>query len=142
MNVPLWFSDLALWGLQVALLMLTAGILPRLLQIRQPHVLLVYWRAVLTISFVLPFIQPWRQVQSIAAIAIAPDIAGASMIRDSTSAVTHWYVPSVSMIAQFVAVVIVTGMAARLVMLTLGVLKLREFRRMSSPVPLCSESAA
>ena len=68
MNMPLWFSNLLFWSAQVALLVLAAGFLPRLLQIRQPRVLLAYWRALLAISLMLPFVQPWHRVPGIGAI--------------------------------------------------------------------------
>ena len=62
MNMPLWFSNLLFWSAQVALFVLAAGFLPRLFQIRQPQVLLAYWRALLLITLVLPFVQPWHRL--------------------------------------------------------------------------------
>ena len=50
MSMPLWFSNLLFWSAQVALLALAAAFLPRLFQIRQPRVLLAYWRGLLAIS--------------------------------------------------------------------------------------------
>ena len=58
MNMPLWFSNLVFWSAQVTLLALAAGFLPRLFQIRQPRVLLAYWRALLAISLLLPSSSP------------------------------------------------------------------------------------
>ena len=47
MNMPLWFSNFLFWNVQVAFLVLVAAFLPRLFQIRQPRVLLAYWRVLL-----------------------------------------------------------------------------------------------
>ena len=44
MEMPLWFANLVFWSVQVALLVLTAGVLPRALKLRQPRVLFAYWR--------------------------------------------------------------------------------------------------
>ena len=140
MNTPLWFSNLTFWGVQVALLVLAAGFLPRILQIRQPRVLLVYWRALLAISLLLPLVQPWHRAQNIGTITIAPDIN--SSIPASSPAVTHWYFPSLQIIAQIIGIVILAGIAARLVILALGLLKLRQFRRASAPISTLSEFAA
>ena len=63
MNMPLWFSNLVFWSAQVALLVLAAGFFPRLFQIRQPRVLLTYWRAILGISFALPFVVLLRSLR-------------------------------------------------------------------------------
>jgi beta-lactamase regulating signal transducer with metallopeptidase domain len=142
MNMPLWFSNLMFWSAQVALLVLAAGFLPRLLQIRQPRVLLVYWRALLAISLVLPMIQPWHRIQSVGAIVISPDLSGVRVIPASTPAVLHWHFPSLQIIAQILGVLILMGIAARFAILAMGLLKLRELRQASSPIPQFAESAA
>ena len=68
MNLPLWFSNLLFWTAQIALLVLVAALLPRIFpKIRQPRVLLVYWRSLLALSLLLPFAQPWHRVQAIRA---------------------------------------------------------------------------
>ena len=65
MDMPLWFSNLVFWSLQVALLVLAAGLLARVLQLRQPSVLLAYWRALLAISLLLPLMQPGQLPTSV-----------------------------------------------------------------------------
>jgi beta-lactamase regulating signal transducer with metallopeptidase domain len=142
MNMPLWFSNLVFWSAQLALLAVAAGFLPRLLQIRQPRVLLVYWRALLAICLLLPFLQPWHRVQAIAPIVSAQDIADVRPIPPSNPVVPHWHVPSLQIIAEILGAVIVAGIAVRFAILALGLLKLRQFRKTSSPIPTPSESAA
>jgi beta-lactamase regulating signal transducer with metallopeptidase domain len=142
MNTPLWFSNLIFWSAQVALLVLAAGFLPRLFQIRQPRVLLVYWRALLAISLVLPIIQPWHRLLGAAAIVIAPDITAVRVVPASSPAVSHWHFPSLPLIAQIFGAVILVGIAVRFAILSMGLLKLRHLRRASSPISLFPESAA
>jgi beta-lactamase regulating signal transducer with metallopeptidase domain len=142
MNTPLWFSNLIFWSAQVALLVLAAGFLPRLFQIRQPRVLLVYWRALLAISLVLPIIQPWHRLPGAAAIVIAPDITAVRVVPASSPAVSHWHFPSLPLIAQIFGAVILVGIAVRFAILAMGLLKLRHLRRASSPISLFPESAA
>jgi beta-lactamase regulating signal transducer with metallopeptidase domain len=142
MNMPLWFSNLTFWSAQVALLVLAAAFLPRLLQLRQPRVLLAYWRTLLAISLLLPIIQPWHRLPTVGTMAISPDIADVRVIPASSPAVTHWHFPSLQILAPIVGVVILAGMAARLAMLLLGLLKLRQFRQASSPISLFAESSA
>src|SRR6266576_1785631 len=142
MNMPLWFSNLLFWSAQVALLALATGFLPGLFQIRQPRVLLAYWRAILGLSLVLPFAEPWHRMQSSGSIAFTPRLGRISAISAPNPAVTHWHFPSFQIIAEILGVAILAGIAARLVILALGLLKLRQFRRASSPNSLSAESAA
>jgi beta-lactamase regulating signal transducer with metallopeptidase domain len=142
MSLPLWFSNLMFWSAQVALLALAAGFLPRLLEIRQPGVLLVYWRVLLALSLVLPVIQPWHQLQRVGTMVISPSLTGVQVIPASGPAVTHWHFPSVQIIAQIFGVVILAGMAVRFAILAMGLLRLRQLRQASSPISRFAECAA
>src|SRR5690349_25029526 len=118
MNIPLWFSNLVSWSVQTALLVLAAGFLARLLEVRQPGVVLVYWRALLAISLALPFLQPWHQMQSMGAIALVPDVGGTPTGRPAP-VVTYWHFPGFQVIAEMFGILIVAGIAARVVILAL-----------------------
>jgi beta-lactamase regulating signal transducer with metallopeptidase domain len=142
MNMPWWFSNLLFWSAQVVLLVLATGLLLRILQIRQPRVLLVFWRVLLFICWALPFVQPWHRAQSVGAIAFAPDLAGARIIPESSSSAAHWHFPSVQIIAQIVGLTILAGIVARFVILVLGLLRLRQLRLASSPIPPLAAPAA
>jgi beta-lactamase regulating signal transducer with metallopeptidase domain len=138
MNMPMWFSNLAFWSAQVALLVAAAGFLPRVFQIRQPRVLLAYWRSLLAISLVLPFAQPWHRTQNIGTINVAPEF-----VRDiplSGPAVPHWHFPGGQLIAEIAAIAILVGIAARFAILALGLLRLRRMRQASLPISAVSES--
>lgn len=142
MSTALWFSNLLFWSAQVALLALAAAFLPRLFQIRQPRVLLAYWRALLAICLMLPVIQPWHRLPGVAAILIAPDVSALRVLPSSAPAVSHWHFPSLQLIAQILGVVILAGIAARFAILAMGLLRLRQLRQSSSPITLFAESTA
>src|SRR5580704_2147035 len=142
MNMPLWFSNLTFWSAQVALLVLAAAFLPRLLQIRQPRVLLVYWRALLAICLLLPMIQPWHRLPGATAMIITTDDSTLRAIPASTPAASHWHFPSLPLIAQILGIVILAGIAARFAILAMGLSKLRQLRQASSPISRSAESAA
>jgi beta-lactamase regulating signal transducer with metallopeptidase domain len=135
-------SNLIFWSAQVALLVLAAGFLPRLFQIRQPRVLLFYWRALLAIGLLLPAIQPWHRLPSVAAMVIAPDTAAVRILPASSPAAAHWHFPGLPLVAQILGAVILAGIAARFAILSMGLLRLRQLRQTSSPVLRFAESAA
>jgi beta-lactamase regulating signal transducer with metallopeptidase domain len=142
MNTPLWFSNLIFWSAQVAVLLLAAAFLPRLLEIRQPRVLLLYWRALLAICLLLPAIEPWHRLPSVVTVVITPDIAAVGVLPASNPAVSHWHLPSPEVVAQIVGVVILVGIAARFLILAMGLLRLRQLRQSSSPISRFAETAA
>ena len=135
MNTALWFSNLLFWSAQVALLVLAAAFLPRLLQIRQPRVLLAYWRTLLGIALLLPAIQPWHRILSFASVEVSPDNAPVRASVTPTSAASHWHLPGLELIVQILGFLILAGIALRFIILALGLLRLRQFRRSSSPMP-------
>ena len=142
MNAPLWFSNLVFWSAHVALQVLAAGILPRLLRLRQPGILLFYWRTVLAITLFLPLLQPWHRVKSAAFIVTSISFEPAPVQATPISAVSHWQLPSLQTIAPILGLIILGGFTVRFIMLLLGLLKLRRIRRTSFPVSTLADSAA
>lgn len=141
MNLPLWFSNLLSWSAQVALLVLAAGLLPRLFQILHPRVLLIYWRALLAVSLLLPVVQPRHRAASISVLALPPDVPGAHLPPPSTPPAAHWQFPNIQYVAQVLGAVILAGIAVRVAILLLGLLKLRQLRRASAAVTQISAFA-
>lgn len=140
MNLPLWFSNLLFWTAQIALLVLVAALLPRIFRIRQPRVLLVYWRSLLALSLLLPFAQPWHRVQAIRAALPFPNLSGAASTAVATAAHRHFL--DAQLIAEVSGFLILAGIAVRLAGLGLGLLKLRRLRQGSLPVEAHSETRA
>lgn len=142
MNMPLWFSNLLFWSIQVGLLVLPGALLPRLFRIGEPRVLLAYWRLLLAVSFALPFLQPWRRPPSVGAILVVPERTDVPLPPLSTSPVPRWHLPNAELIAQFLGVVILLGVVVRFVFLVVGLSKLRRLRQSSSGLASSSEAAA
>lgn len=142
MNMPLWFSNLLFWSIQVGLLVLAGALLPRLFRIGEPRVLLAYWRLLLAVSFALPFLQPWRRPPSVGAILVVPERTDVPLPPLSTSPVPRWHLPNAELIAQLLGVVILLGVVVRFVFLVVGLSKLRRLRQSSSGLASSSEAAA
>lgn len=139
MGTPLWFSNLVFWSVQVALLVLAAGLLSRALKLRQPRVLLAYWRSLLAIGLLLPLVEPWHRPAHVATPVLSADFL--AVPPPSIPAPTRWHLPSLQTMAPILGMVILAGMVLRLAALALGLLKLRRLRQASSPIPFSSESA-
>jgi beta-lactamase regulating signal transducer with metallopeptidase domain len=142
MNMPLWFSNPLFWSVQVALLVLVAGFLPRLFQIRQAQVLLAYWRALLLITLVLPFVQPWHRLPSISPMMVSSNADTIRFPTPSATAVTHWHSANMRVIAEGIGLVVLGGIVLRFALLVLGLLRLRRFREVSTPITDDVASAA
>ena len=141
MDMPLWFSNLLFWSVQAALLVLAAAFLTRVLQLRQPRVLLAYWRSLLVVSLLLPLMQPRHRPPIIAATVLSADFAF-PLPQASSPAAAHWHLPSLQTLAPILGIVIVLGIALRFAILALGLLKLRRLRQSSRPIASSGESAA
>src|SRR5579863_10145915 len=149
MNTPYWFTNLAYWSAQVALLALAAGFLPYIFKIRQPRVLLIYWRALIAVSLLLPFVQPYRPPPATASAIVMSNQEFARNFPNfkfdqipRAHPVSYWYVHKFEIIAQIIGLIILAGIAARFTILALGLLKLRQFRRASSPIADHAASSA
>jgi len=139
MDMPLWFSNLLFWSLQVGLLVLAAAFLAALLELRQPHVLLAYWRSLLAVSLLLPLLQPWHRPPAIPAPLLSVDF---DVPLPSVPVPAHWHLPSLQTLAPILGIIILAGIALRFVILAVGLLKLRRLRQTSRPIETTAESAA
>ena len=115
MNAPLWFSNLAFWSVQVALLISSGGLLLRVFQIQQPRIVLVCWRVLLAISLALPFVQPWRRPRSVEAITLSSANTGAPVTHAPDATFSFWHFLSLQLAAETLGIVILVGIATRFV---------------------------
>lgn len=137
MDVPLWFSNLVFWGVQVALLVLAAALLARALKLQQPRILLAYWQLLVAVSLLLPLVQPWHRPPTIAATVVSADF---TFLQPSSPAAPHWHLPSLQTLAPIFGIVILAGIFLRFAILALGLLKLRRLRQASRPIESGAES--
>lgn len=142
MDMPLWFSNLFFWSVQVALLVLAAGLLPRALKLQQPRIFLAYWRALLVVSLLLPLIQPWHRLTSINAGLVSSEVVPTFVSSTSAPAAPHWHLPSLQTLAPILGIVILAGIVLRFAMLALGLLRLHRLRQAAQPIDTSAESAA
>jgi beta-lactamase regulating signal transducer with metallopeptidase domain len=141
MNLPMWFSNMLSWAVQVGLLALAAALLLRLFRIRDPRFLLVFWRSLLVVSLALPLLQPWHRPASITAVAV---IEGADTVSFSAPppAPAHGHFPDIQVVSNAIGIAMLAGILLRFALLALGLLKLRRFREASTPIADAAESAA
>ena len=113
MNSSLWFSNLVFWSAQVALLVLVAGALPAVFQIRQPRVLLAYWRALLMLSLALPFAPALASPANHQLDSHHTDDPPQASSRPPVPSLHIGSLPNFQIIAQIVGLVILAGIAVR-----------------------------
>ena len=134
MNAPLWFANLLSWSAQVGLIAVAAWLLVRLLRIREPRALLIQWRVIIFACLLLPFIEPWHRPAANPLIVAAPVASFPGFASAPISAASHGLF-SIALLAQIIGLVILAGIALRFASVSLGLFKLRQLRRSSSPVP-------
>jgi len=126
MSLSLWVDNLAAYSLQVLLLVVVAGVLPRAFRLCAPRVMLAYWQGVLMLCLLLPALQPWRAESS---VSFQSDLAAASRIGKAVAVNTGGFP-----VYEALALVIVAGFAARLLWLALGLYRLGLHRRAARPL--------
>jgi TonB family protein len=132
MSGPLWFSDFLAWCAQAALLAAAGALLPRVFALRQPRVLLAYWRALLAACLALPLVEPWRSTLTAGAVSIS--------VRPATAlgAAPHWHVA----VYEVIVAAILAGVLLRLAQVALGLVRLGTYRRSAHPLPGPLEAVA
>lgn len=142
MNAPIWLSNLLFWSAQVSILVTVASATTRMLQMRDPRVLLVFWRGLLVISFLLPLVQPWRH----STIALPLPQPGLQTIVPATfippAPQSHWRIPTLEQSAPIIAFTIFAVAAIRFAIFALGLLRLRQLRRASLTVSAVRDTCA
>jgi TonB family protein len=124
-------SNLLPWSLQAAGVVAAAALLPWLFRLDVGGVRYAYWRGVALLCLALPWIQPYKHGQPVAAtvtndVAVATSQAQSSAVAASRA---DWGV--------IVLAVLATGILLRLLWLGFGLIRLRRLRRaalMQQPV--------
>jgi TonB family protein len=119
---------------QVMVLVLLCAPLPRLLGLRSPTAHYAFWRTLLAVCLLLPLVQPLRP--AIMVFVPAPEQPAAGLARPPSAGVP--IPPDASSTFDWttiVLVVLVSGMALRLLWLALGAIRLRAMRRRASATP-------
>ncbi len=134
MTTSMWLRDILSYGLQLAVIVSAGVALALAFRIREPKVMLAYWRTLLVACLLLPVCQPWLEVP-VPAMESSLVLAGEarSAPEAPAGAVPHaaWSLESLVLVA------LVTGVAMRALWLTMGAWTLGRLRRTATPlVPL------
>jgi TonB family protein len=117
----MWLMNLANYSAQLAAVVLAGSVAPVLLRIRRPDALLIYRQALLAACLLLPFLQPWRRPTADSSVAVT---VGAGSIAPSTAPAPR-HIPW----DETAAILLGSGMLARLGWLAVGLARLHRYRR-------------
>jgi len=119
-------NDVALYSLQIGLLVGVAAFVPALLRLRLPAARLAYWHLLLAACLLLPAVRPWRQA--------VIDIGGsAPLTAVAAPAAPSQPAPAPLPQSEILLALLAAGAAARLVWLAIGLWRLRRYRLHSQP---------
>jgi TonB family protein len=128
MNANLLLNDVALYSLQIGLLVGLAGFVPAVLRLRAPGVKLAYWHFLLAACLLLPVVRPWKQgVVDIGGGAALPAVAMTTAPAPPAPAPTRFTQ------AEMLLALLAAGAVVRLGWLGVGLWRLRRYRLHSAP---------
>ena len=121
----LWFANAVAYWLQVAVISMAAALVARTVRLRSPEFTLACWQALLGVFMILPVLEPWTIER-----APATGIAFAAVTATRIPSLGPAHIPVVPLLWAIVFV----GIAARLMWLGLGYLRLCRWRREACPL--------
>jgi TonB family protein len=125
MNAHLLLNNMAVYCLQIGLLVGLAGFVPAVLRLRPPGAKLAYWHFLLAACLLLPVVRPWKQdVIDIGGAAPVP----AAVATAAPAAPAPTRLPQ----AEILLALLAAGAVARLGWLAVGLWRLRRHRLHSS----------
>jgi len=125
MNYPLWFGNLAAYSLQIAVIVLAGTLAWALLRLKQPRLMLTYWRALLVACLLLPLLEPWQRI----APASAPNLVTGTVriaIGESLASPFPLY--------KYVFLGLAAGVGLGFVRLVVGLCRLDYYRRTATRI--------
>lgn len=136
MSIPIWFYNLAVYCAQLAILIAAGGLMVAVTSLRQPRVRLHYWQVLLALGLLLPAVEPWQTTLKIDHGMVqaweSPARIGSAALTGAT-ALPGQAAPSFSYY-EVIAFLLFAGMMFRLLWLTVSLMRLRRWRRLSIPL--------
>jgi TonB family protein len=133
MDASLWLKDLALYSLQVGIVVGLAAFVPAALRLRLPTAKLAYWHILLVACLLAPLASPWKQqvvdLGGAPVTATVVDVAPASAPAPAPAPRRFPF-----SLSQMALAVLAAGAAARLGLLAVGLVRLGGYRRRSRPL--------
>ena len=122
-------ANLIAWSLQVLLVAAIGLALPGVLRLDAPTVRYAYWRVLLAICFVLPFVQPRRTVTAV----LTGGVSATGTVSVTTTPIAVAGAAAVLNWLYVVLVVIAVGVAVRVAWIAFGLMHLQRLRRAGEP---------
>ena len=117
--------------LQLAVVVGAGAALARAFNLREPRVTHAYWRTLLVVGLLLPFVQPWTQTPP-SALAVVTE-SPLAIAAEPAAAITIEPTPHFPL-TPTLAALLAGGIALRTLWLFVGAWTLRRLRRQSSPL--------
>jgi TonB family protein len=128
MNANLLLNNVAVYSLQIGLVVGLAGFVPAALRLRAPGVKLAYWHFLLAACLLLPVARPWKQgVVDVSEGAALPAVAM------TTAPAAPAPAPARFSQAEMLLALLAAGAVVRLGWLGVGLWRLRRYRLHSAP---------
>ncbi len=125
MSLSSWLHNVWALSLQLAALITVGGVIPLLLRLRAPGFLHFYWCLLLALCLLSPLLQPWHSQE------LAPQsslVQEAELLPILASGVLGSPIHRAFFLERAVALVLVSGVVARLLWLLVGLFRFRSYR--------------
>jgi len=123
----LQLANLAAYGVQIGVLVAVAGGAAALLRLRQPKLMLAFWRLLLLLCLLFPLLQPWQTLTT----TLPQQTVWGSAVIDARGVAS----PSPGSIASVAAAVLLGGILLRFAWLAMGLWRLRRCTHAAIPAP-------
>lgn len=133
MNLPV--SNFLAWYFQIGLAVIAGALLPLAFRLRAPKPQLIFWHMLLIVCVALPMVQPWRPqpIDMSSNISIS---TGPLEVKPVDPNAPHQWTP-----IEIALAVLICGAFLRLLWLSVGLFRLRRYRRAAEPLlPLPDEA--
>ena len=124
MNPSTLLANLIAYSIQIALLVTAGTLVLRLLKVRHPGALLLYWQLLLGACLLLPVFQPWQKPAVRNFLTLSSRTTDVETTLGPMSAVPERFFSS-----ELLAYAIAAGMGFRCLWLALGLLRLGQYQR-------------
>ena len=123
----LQLANLVAYCVQIGVLVAVAGGVAALLRLRQPKLMLGFWRLLLLLCLLLPLLQPWQTQTT----TLPQQTVWGSAVIDASRVASA----SPGSIAPVAAAVLLGGILLRFAWLAMGLWRLRRFTQAAIPAP-------
>jgi len=133
MTGSFWVDNLAVYSLQILIVVSVGALLALIVPLRTPRARLIYWRSLLAVCLLLPVLQVWEAVPLVEVVQVR---YGPGQASEGTAAMQP--APLGWDMSGWIWPVLLAGVALRLTWLSLGLLRLRRYRlesRLLDPLP-------